>query len=99
MSEIAKEVAYDVSTFGAAGDTSPSIAMEQLQEVDISLSGTFSATIKVERSLDGGTTWDELQSWTAPNHYRHQAGAGQLIRARCSSYTSGTPKTIIKKGS
>jgi hypothetical protein len=64
-------------------------------------SGTFSATYTMETSDDNGTTWTSLFGWdqgnTAFSATGNVAGRiytypayGNLIRARCSTYTSGT---------
>jgi hypothetical protein len=71
---------------------------------NVHLWGTFTATVIVERSIDGGATWLPL-SWDAfgtPNAYSapvslivEEPGGGMLHRLRCSSYTSGAVNWAI----
>jgi hypothetical protein len=93
LTDIASRVA--AGTLSAA-QAAPSISMQG--NFNITLYGTFAATIAPERSFDGGTTWLQLSfsdgtpvqisapastSWS-------ESEAGVLYRLRCSSYTSGT---------
>lgn len=61
--------------------------------------GTFSATVGIERSLDNGTTWvtvatdgtGTLASYTAPVSLTgFEPEDGVLYRFNCTTYTSGT---------
>lgn len=63
--------------------------------------GTFSATVTFETTGDGGTTWQSIQSWDYANagltNTANVSGRiyaipalGNTIRARCSTYASGT---------
>ena len=66
--------------------------------LNLSLSGTFVATLVLERSFDGGTTWlpctyidGTALSWTAPiSTGFEEAENGVQFRFNCTSYTSGT---------
>ena len=70
------------------------------------VSGTFTATVVLEGSNDGGTTWDTLvftaenasalpvTSATAAGMYRFNTTAAQ-VRLRVSAYTSGTVSAVI----
>lgn len=62
-----------------------------------SLTGTFVATLQLERSFDGGTTWQPLTAggstitFTAvmsESFFEPEADA--LYRWKCTAYTSGT---------
>lgn len=65
---------------------------------NISLWGTFVATVQLERSFDGGTTWlpltngaTQLYNWTAPaSESKTESEVGVLYRLNCTAYTSGT---------
>lgn len=66
---------------------------------NISLWGTFVATVKVQRSFDDGSTWVDCSrdsagttaSYTAPASLLvEEPEAGVLYRLNCSAYTSGT---------
>jgi hypothetical protein len=62
--------------------------------------GTFTASLVIERSFDDGTNWAALSkdlsgtanSFTAPFSVSlHEVEDGVMYRIRCSAYTSGTP--------
>jgi len=57
----------------------------------LSISGTFVATVALERSHDGGVSWDVLASYTAPTQKSVKANTSYFKhRLTCSSWTSGT---------
>lgn len=63
---------------------------------NISISGTFVATVTVQRSYDG-STWHDVDSWTAP---AEEVGFEPEYRAyrigvKSSNYTSGTVEVRI----
>lgn len=66
---------------------------------NVSASGTFVATVKLERSFDNGTTWFVCSSdasgteasWTAPfSVIADEPSQGVLYSLNCTAYTSGT---------
>ncbi len=68
-------------------------------DFNISVYGTFVATIQIERSFDGGSNWIPLSkdssgsnaSYTAPFTFpAFEPERGVLYRLNCTSYTSGT---------
>jgi len=73
--------------------------------VNVTVSGTFSATVQIERSVDAGTTYAPVAidsatplSLTAPVALSiHSAEAGTLFRSKVTSYTSGTAKVRISQ--
>ena len=88
-------------TFGETGQ-SPSFrpVLRRLGEgqFNVSLSGTFVATVALERSFDG-TNWftcsrdsaGTAASWTAPmSVVVEEPEAGVLYRLNCTAFTSGT---------
>jgi hypothetical protein len=82
-------------TFNGLG-TSLTLTPRAMRSFNFSLWGTFVATIILERSFDGGTTWLPLRmppaySFNCPLSDTFQDGEyGNQYRFRCSSYTSGT---------
>lgn len=67
----------------------------------IQLSGTFSATVQFEQSIDNGATWIAktvfpaaggagVTSATATGQWKFGCGGETHVRVRCSAYTSGT---------
>lgn len=85
---------------GSFSATGPSVAFSPIasRAFNVSLWGTFSATIQLERSFDGGTTWlpitaagTQLYLWTAPaSEVAEEYEYGVQYRVRCTFYTSGT---------
>ncbi|NUB07020.1 hypothetical protein FW320_12650 [Azospirillum sp. Vi22] len=65
---------------------------------NVSLWGTFVATVALERSFDGGTTWlnctrpdGTANAFTAPvSLVCDEPETGVLYRLNCSAFTSGT---------
>jgi len=39
---------------------------EWRDKIDLSVSGTFTATVSLQRSFDDGTTWHTVEEYTAP---------------------------------
>jgi|TARA_Y100000310_G_scaffold132889_1_gene131819 hypothetical protein len=72
-------------TFVATGQSESA----NLGDVTLSLSGWGSATVSLQRSFDGGTTWVTVETWTAAEEV-NIAGGGQLYRLNCTVWASGT---------
>ena len=64
---------------------------------NISISGTFVATVTVQRSYDAGSTWHDVDSWTAPAEEVGFDPEFRLYRigVKSSNYTSGTVEVRI----
>lgn len=60
-----------------------------LDEVFAMISGTFVGTMVIEVSFDGGTSWVQFDSATAPK-LTAVLPPCNFVRARCSAFTSGT---------
>jgi hypothetical protein len=79
------------TSVSAAAENTWSDPIRIVGSFNLSISGTFSATVTVQRSEDG-TTWRNVDTWTAPseevgydpilNYYRVGVATG--------GYTSGT---------
>lgn len=84
-------------SFTASGNGASVPVVRRASDMNVSLSGTFVATIVPQRSFDGGTTWLPLTyvdgsaiSWTAPMSTPIPAPElGTLWRLACT-WTSGT---------
>jgi hypothetical protein len=83
-------------SFTASGQSAGMVAG---RAVNLTLSGTFVATVTLERSFDGGTTWHPVftsdglvaRQFTAPiSLTAYEPEEGVLYRLNCNSYTSGT---------
>jgi hypothetical protein len=57
---------------------------------NLSLSGTWAASLTVERSFDNGTTWVSVESFTSNAEKRGYETEDVLYRISCASHTSGT---------
>lgn len=58
---------------------------------DISISGTFVATIALQKSYDGGSTWITIESFEEAAERTGLVGRrGVQYRFNCTAYTSGT---------
>lgn len=60
-------------------------------KADVSISGTFVATILLQRSFDAGTTWVNVGSYTAPTEFLHENNSNAVqYRFNCTAFTSGS---------
>lgn len=62
-------------------------------DFNLSISGTFTATVTVQRSFDQGSTWRDVETFTAPTEkYGSDPGPSVIYRAgvKTGDYTSGT---------
>lgn len=58
---------------------------------NLSLSGTWVATVDIERSFDGGSTWLIVESYTSNIEDTGDEPQDNVwYRLNCSAYTSGT---------
>lgn len=73
------------------------------------ISGTFTATLVIETSYDGGTTWNQtimipvgqttpVTSITTPGSIVADIDGATNVRARCTAYTSGTANVALSPG-
>jgi hypothetical protein len=100
--------AGDQANFAATDALGSAVASAKLASpygwFNFSVSGTFSATVILQKSFDGGTTWiaatiqgsTSAVSATAPAAFvLFEPERGMLYRADVSAYTSGTANTRI----
>ncbi len=64
----------------------------------INISGTFSATLLVEESNNGGQTWSTAATISTTGTTTYAVNGFTDIRVRCSAYTSGTAVVAISTG-
>ena len=57
---------------------------------DLSLTGFGTATVTLERSIDGGVTYGTVESFTADSQQVGESAGGAHFRLNCTAYTSGT---------
>lgn len=79
--------------------------------INVSVSGSFTATIVIEKSYDGGATWLPVQtdlagtalSFTGSGTFNREiqieeGESGVCYRGRCTAFTSGTANVRISQG-
>ena len=57
-------------------------------DIALSLSGTWVATVVLERAMDKGDTFSAVETFTE-NHEARVSGLGEVFRLRVSEFTSG----------
>jgi hypothetical protein len=82
------------------GTTSATTGLPLVGHFNVDISGTFSGTLKVQRSFDSGTTWatrDVDNTGTLKASYTaaaslvfHEPEMGVLTRVAMTAYASGT---------
>jgi len=89
-------------TFTATGQSAtfqPIIRERSWGQMNVSASGTFVATVQLERSFDSGSTWfvcsadgyGTAAAYTAPFSVVAEENVnGTIYRLNCTAYTSGT---------
>lgn len=93
--------AYLLANLTAAGSTTSIFVNGNF---NASLTGTFVATMQLERSFDGGVTFQPLTAGGTPITYTtimsesfYEPEIDALYRWRCTAYTSGTITCRIGK--
>lgn len=74
---------------GSFTGTGSSAATQINGRTPLSLSGTWVATVKLQRSFDSGLNWLDVDQF-ASNIETYVNGAGEMFRLTCSAFTSGT---------
>jgi hypothetical protein len=58
---------------------------------NVSVQGFGSATVALQRSFDGGSTWNTVESYTSgTDKVGEEPEVGILYRLDCTAYSSGT---------
>lgn len=80
----------DSGSFSGTGAGS-SVATVGSELLTLSIRGTFTATIDLERSYDDGGNWSVVESYTAATEKNIESASRDFVyRLNCSAYTSGT---------
>ena len=74
------------------------VQLDARKKAAISISGTFTATVVVQRRLNG-SNWRDVQSFTGETEQSYEADVGQEIRVgvKTGGFTSGTVVALISK--
>jgi hypothetical protein len=87
------------STFTSATTGNAILCSANRLEFNVAIWGTFVATVQLEKSYDGGTTWivvardttGATASYSSPCAFSvRDIEAGNLYRLNCTAFTSGT---------
>jgi hypothetical protein len=88
-------------TFGATGRSntlSNRATLNTGKRMALSLSGTFVATVTLDRSYDAGATWHIIESYTAATEVNVETPSDQFTYSlNCSAFTSGTVTYFMAK--
>ena len=65
---------------------------------DISVSGTFTATVSVQRSFDGGTTWRTVTTYTSAKEDTALEPCNVLVRigVDTGNYSNGSAVVLLQ---
>lgn len=85
---MSKQISGNFTATGAGTETLTT------KEFGISVSGTFSGTVALQRSLDG-TNWHTVESYTEATEKAGDNGNECLMRLNCTAYTSGTISYVL----
>jgi hypothetical protein len=79
------------SVSGQFTGTGASASVALYGKFNVSVQGFGTATVALQRSFDNGSTWNTVESYTAPtDKVGEEPEAGILYRLNCTAYTSGT---------
>ena len=91
MSKVTKEISAE-NTF--------SDPIEVKGTFDLSIAGTFVATVTVQRSFDGGSSWSDVETFTAPieTYGVQPTYANYRVGVATGDYGSGTVTVTLYEG-
>lgn len=101
------EQAQTVSTGTLGAANAASAATPFLGDFNVAVWGTFSGTLTLQNSYDGGTTWipvinkhtGSVITFTAPGALQEdEVEAGVYYRLQMTTYTSGTASYRLSEG-
>jgi hypothetical protein len=94
------------TTVAAAQDAATISGLPSVGSVGIQVTGTFSATITFEATVDGtnyvalnclpSNSSTTASTATAAGAFTVSSGGYAAVRARCSAYTSGSPVLTVR---
>ena len=88
-------------TFTAPGTSAENFAQDG--DFNVSLSGTFVATIEVQRSFDEKSTWVTVDTFTektektGSSSVKNQFNVPVAYRLECTDFTSGTVTFVLNQ--
>lgn len=82
-------------TFSAVGN-GIDILVPAGERASYFVSGTFSATVKLQKSTNGGNTWETVASLTGAGSGTFDATENTMLRFACTAYVSGSAVTTVQ---
>ena len=86
-------MAFTTKAIAAADSWSDAVAVTPAKGTffNVSIWGTFTATVTLQRSFDAGTTWLDVATYTTSKEEVRQEPEGALYRLGCKTgqFTSG----------
>jgi len=86
----------DVTIAALNDDTGDLAAQAGLFDFSLDF-GTLVATVTLERSFDGGSSFRTIDTFTSSVEQTLQVGSPQLVRARISAFTSGSGTARLRQ--
>lgn len=86
------------ASIGAANTFTTPIYL--LGPFNLSVSGTFDATVTLQRSFDGGNTWVDVKTYTAPAEDVGDEPESEVlyrVGVKTGEYTSGTAEVRVSQ--
>lgn len=83
---------------GVGGNFTPTTKIGQSLSTDynISIAGTFDATLELQKSYDGGVTFNAVKEYTVPiEELGTEPESGIKYRFECTVFTSGQADTRL----
>jgi hypothetical protein len=83
--------------------TAENVYTDGLRPIDVfnvSITGTWVATVFLQRSFDGGTNWVDVESWTTnveDQYSEAQAGVVYRLGIKTGGFTSGTSVVALSQ--
>ena len=87
-------------SFTANTQSSTPVLATARRMLTISLSGTWAATVALQRSFDSGSTWITVSSWTANTEVNVETHSDSTVQWKLATtaYTSGTVVARLQVG-
>jgi len=89
----------DVVTKAISAQNTFSDALALRGDFSLSIAGTFSGTVTVQRSFDAGSSWADVDTFTSTYEGNGYEGVGAQYRAgiKTGEYTSGTATVTLRE--
>jgi len=87
------------ASLASQGAATTPLAVDTGKYFDVSVKGTFTGTVSLQRSFDGGNTWGTMTAYTAPAEASFGPAASDAqVRLSMTAYTSGAASALVGYG-